>query len=61
MCGWGCFKSQVLSDEAEPKEKAKRLEERKSHDVFKKKFPNRDVFVFFELYDLIVAEAKLKD
>lgn len=54
----------MLSDEADPKEKAKRREERKSYDVFKMKFPNydhKDLKVFLDFYEFIVAEAKLNE
>lgn len=53
------FKNQIVNENV--KEKAKKLEERKSFEVFKKKFPNQDVYVFFELYDLVKAEAKLNE
>lgn len=51
----------ILSEEADPKEKGKKLEDRKSFELFIKKFPNQDLYLFFEFYELVVADAKFNE
>jgi hypothetical protein len=47
-----------MVEEVDPNEKGKKLEQRKSYELFKKKFPNKDLYMFFEFYELVMAEAK---
>lgn len=55
------FKNCIENEETDMTEKSKKLSDRKSFELFRKKFPTSDTALFDDFYQLVMANKKINE